>query len=70
MSGVELGVTELGEMFVRLTGRVDRVEAEGLRQSQALADCVVRLGKALAALQDQVTMIREAAGLMDDRRAS
>ena len=56
--------------YDELRRRVDLVEAEMLRMGEALADCVVRLGKTIVALQDQVTMIREAAGLVDDRRAS
>jgi hypothetical protein len=70
MSAGELRKATPAEAWGKLSQRVDLVEAEGLRHSQAFADCVVRLAKAIGELQDQITMIQEAAGLGPDRLVS
>lgn len=70
MSPGKLSLEQLGAAIGTLSERLDRVEADGRRHAQVLADCVMRLAKSIAALQDQVTMIREAAGLAPARRDS
>lgn len=70
MSVGEAPVPKLGDVLAELSARVDRIDAAGRLSAQALAECVMRLAKAVEALQDQVTMIREAAGLSPDRRDS
>jgi hypothetical protein len=70
VSAGKLRFQGVAESLESLRARVDMVEAAVLQQGQALADCVVRLGKAILELQGQVTMVREAAGVGPDRRGS
>jgi len=70
VSAGELRKATPAEAWGKLSQRVDLVEAEGLRHGQALADCVVRLAKAIGELQDQITMIQESAGVIAGRRVS
>lgn len=70
MSAGDLTLEGLERAFHTLAARVDRIDAAGRLSAQALAECVMRLSKAVGALQDQVTMIREASGLAPERRDS